>query len=140
MGVSKYAAVLNEIKNSDLVTSDEIIIVGQGKPSAATGAMFGAIGAAAAQAKLPVYVIAVSSTGIKLFDVERKTGKYLGTMVKMNYADTTKFNASGLLTKVISAKYNGKAYQVMTGKKMFGIPQAEELKKAMEIMKPMNKK
>lgn len=132
--MTDYINVLNQIRKSNLVDEDEIILLAQNSLNF-TYLMFGAIGGAIAQSKVKKYVMSVSNRGIKLFILD-KNGQYSNTMAKLDAEKITKLS-TGMGS--ITVTCDGEKYKLMTSKKMFKIDQRSEYELAMNILKEMAK-
>lgn len=110
-----------------MVAPGEILIIGEKTSSSVAGAMFGPVTPARVDPNLPVCIAAVSSSMIKIFEINRKSAKYSGTVVQINASDINKIKITKFIQKSFSIKYKNESYKIITGKKYFDIPQEVEL-------------
>lgn len=86
---------IQELINRGFIRNEEIILVAREQVSTSTAVMFGAIGAAIASSKSDLYILALSAAGIKVFDIDKDTGKYTGTATAIPKDDIQKMSISG---------------------------------------------
>ena len=92
--------------------------------------LFGAIGAAIAQSKAGRYIVAVNKDGLRIFDVEKKTGEYLGTCSTFRTYEITEAFVKGSLGSFnVVLKTTSGNYKYQTSNKFDKYLQKEEIGK-----------
>lgn len=133
-----YSIVIDKLKSSGMILSNEIVLVCQDVPSTSAAIFGGAIGSAIASGKLRHYIATFSKERIQFFDIDKQTGEYLGTMIKISSSEILKLNISKL-SKSIAIKTKDYKQKVCTGKKFRKFDQAVNVKAAFELLSNMKK-
>lgn len=133
-----YSILINQLRSSGMVEEDEFVIVCKGAPSTLS-ALFGAIGVAFSSAAQNHFLLSVGKNRLQLFDIDKKTGKYAGTMTKLPIEDILKLKVSTFLMNEIAIKVKNAKYHLMTSVKFKNFDQKETVNKAMSLLKTMKK-
>jgi len=120
-----YYVTVNNLVNYGLVKQGDIVVACM--DSTASGAFFGgAIGAAIASSNASRYIMAVNEKGVSLFDVDKKTGNYLGTCSEFKKEEILKASVGGLFGSFnIILKTASGSYKFQTKNKFYGYLQKE---------------
>ena len=121
-----FENTINMLKSQGLILQDDIVVVCM-ESTASAGFWFGAIGAAIAAAKAKYYIISANQNEIRVFDLNKKTGEYLGTFFVINKSEIQKAVFSGLFGSFnFSFKSNSVNFKYQANNR-FGINQKEQL-------------
>ena len=130
-----YDKVISELRSSDRIGADDIVVVCM--DSTTKGALLGgAIGAAIAASKASHYVMVANGNSLAVFDVDKKTGEYLGTGSKFEKEDViSAVVRGGLGSFSILLKTNSEKHTFSTSNKFRGYVQKDQIAKLRELFK-----
>jgi len=77
-----FDQAISHLKNIDMIGNDDIVIACMDNVTKAT-ILGGAIGAAIASSRAGRYILAANKEYLSIFDVDKKTGEFLGTCTKI---------------------------------------------------------
>lgn len=123
-----------------MIEEDELVILCQDTPYTSTLLLGGAIGAAITSGHQSHYIMSVGKSRIQLFDVDKKTGKYLETKTEIKMFDVVKLKLNTFLSKEIMIKTAAHKYNLITSKKFNGFEQKESMEKVFDLLKTLVKK
>ena len=131
-----FDPTINNLKSLGHIEKDDIVIACIDQVSTGTVVLFGAIGAAIASSKADTYIMAINGNGITLFDVDKKTGAYLGTQSRLTKEEIVKAGIKGGLGSFsIMLKITSEKRTYSTSNKFRGRHQKEEIEKIKEFLK-----
>ena len=83
-------------------------------------------GGAIAASNAGRYILAANASGVTLFDVDKKTGQYLGTCIVLNKMNILKARVSGFLGSwTLFVKTTAHTYKLQSRSTFSGYPQKE---------------
>ena len=131
-----YDQVINELRLSKKIGPDDPVIVCMDTPPMAAGILGGAVGALIASTRSGHYIMAADKDGLTTFDLDKKTGTYLGTGARIEKKDIVKFNFGGALGAFnIVVKTASDKHAYSSGKKFRKYVQEEQVAKMKELFK-----
>jgi len=131
-----YDDTINDLRNSGLIEKDDIVI-GCMDNVLKSALLFGAIGAVIATSKAKRYIMAANRNSIRVFDVEKKTGRYLGTYTTFKRMEVTDAVVKGYYITITTT--SGK-FKYGTAKKFEGLLQKENIERLSAFLKYNYKK
>lgn len=128
-----YYKSLMLIKNSNLVSPNDILLLGQDY-NVGLYLGFGLLGAMLASKSIQKYVVAISDKYIKLFLLD-SNGNFTNKLIEAPIAKIEKLTGKNPFI----FRYNDHKYTIITAKKMFKVEQKEEFKDAIKLLSNLNK-
>lgn len=129
-----YYKSLMLIKNSNLVSPNDILLLGQDY-NVGLYLGFGLLGAMLASKSIQKYVVAISDKYIKLFLLD-SNGNFTNKLIEAPIAKIEKITGKNPFI----FRYNDHKYTIITAKKMFKVEQKEEFKVAIKLLSNLNTK
>ena len=129
-----YYKSLMLIKNSNLVSPNDILLLGQDY-NVGLYLGFGLLGAMLASKSIQKYVVAISDKYIKLFLLD-SNGNFTNKLIEAPIAKIEKITGKNPFI----FRYNDHKYTIITAKKMFKVEQKEEFKDAIKLLSNLNTK
>lgn len=129
-----YYKSLMLIKNSNLVSPNDILLLGQDY-NVGLYLGFGLLGAMLASKSIQKYVVAISDKYIKLFLLD-SNGNFTNKLIEAPIAKIEKLTGKNPFI----FRYNDHKYTIITAKKMFKVEQKEEFKDAIKLLSNLNTK
>lgn len=129
-----YYKSLMLIKNSNLVSPNDILLLGQDY-NVGLYLGFGLLGAMLASKSIQKYVVAISDKYIKLFLLD-SNGNFTNKLIEAPIAKIEKLTGKNPFI----FRYNDHKYTIITAKKMFKVEQKEEFKVAIKLLSNLNTK
>jgi len=131
-----YEDTINDLMNSGLIEKDDVVVACMDNVLK-SALLFGAIGAAIASSKAKRYIIAANRNSIRIFDVEKKTGNYLGTCSTFKRMEVTDAVVKGYYITLVTT--SGK-FKYMSAKKFEGRSQKDDVERLSAFFKYNYKK
>lgn len=131
-----YDVTIDKLRAGGLIDSDELVLLSMDSASAGA-AVFGLVGAAIALSNCSHYIFSTNGRDLKFFDIDKKTGEYLGTLTKIERSRIRKLSIS-MCTLVV--KCDSGTLKYAFPKKMKGRKQKEDYKKVAALLKAEYKK
>lgn len=128
-----YYKSLMLIKNSNLVSPNDILLLGQDY-NVGLYLGFGLLGAMLASKSIQKYIVAISDKYIKLFLLD-SNGNFTNKLIEAPIAKIEKLTGKNPFI----FRYNNQKYTIITAKKMFKVEQKEEFKVAIKLLSNLNK-
>ena len=128
-----YYKSLMLIKNSNLVSPNDILLLGQDY-NVGLYLGFGLLGAMLASKSIQKYVVAISDKYIKLFLLDSNSN-FTNKLIEAPIAKIEKLTGKNPFI----FRYNDHKYTIITAKKMFKVEQKEEFKVAIKLLSNLNK-
>lgn len=128
-----YYKSLMLIKNSNLVSPNDILLLGQDY-NVGLYLGFGLLGAMLASKSIQKYVVAISDKYIKLFLLD-SNGNFTNKLIEAPIAKIEKLTGKNPFI----FRYNDHKYTIITAKKMLKVEQKEEFKVAIKLLSNLNK-
>ena len=128
-----YYKSLMLIKNSNLVSPNDILLLGQDY-NVGLYLGFGLLGAMLASKSIQKYVVAISDKYIKLFLLD-SNGNFTNKLIEAPIAKIEKLTGKNPFI----FRYKDHKYTIITAKKMFKVEQKEEFKVAIKLLSNLNK-
>lgn len=128
-----YYKSLMLIKNSNLVSPNDILLLGQDY-NVGLYLGFGLLGAMLASKSIQKYVVAIYDKYIKLFLLD-SNGNFTNKLIEAPIAKIEKLTGKNPFI----FRYNDHKYTIITAKKMFKVEQKEEFKDAIKLLSNLNK-
>ena len=123
-------------RSQGYIADGDIVFACFEKPSSGWAAAFGAIGAAAAQAKAARYIVAANDRQFRFFLVDKKTGAYLNTGFDIKKEEIKKVKFGGFLGSfTLIIKTPAKRHVLSTAKKLHRYDQKDEIAKLKNLLK-----
>lgn len=129
-----YYKSLMLIKNSNLVSPNDILLLGQDY-NVGLYLGFGLLGAMLASKSIQKYIVAISDKYIKLFLLD-SNGNFTNKLIEAPIAKIEKLTGKNPFI----FRYNDHKYTIITAKKMFKVEQKEEFKDAIKLLSNLNTK
>ena len=129
-----YYKSLMLIKNSNLVSPNDILLLGQDY-NVGLYLGFGLLGAMLASKSIQKYVVAISDKYIKLFLLD-SNGNFTNKLIEAPIVKIEKLTGKNPFI----FRYNDHKYTIITAKKMFKVEQKEEFKVAIKLLSNLNTK
>jgi len=124
-----YDKTISDLKNLGLIEQDDIAVACMDNITKSI-ALFGAIGGAIAQSKASRYIVVANKDSLRIFDVEKKTGNYLGTCSTFRADEIAEAFVKGSLgTFNVVLKTTSGNYKYQTSNKFDKFLQKEEIGK-----------
>lgn len=131
-----FENTIAQLKSQGLINESDIVIACRDASNVGKAQFWGgAIAAAAVQANAARFILAADEKSIRLFDVNKNTGDYLGSCVQFMKAEIVKAKFGGLGTYTFVIKTATEKHLFQTTKKFYHFYQKEAVKQLKEFIK-----
>lgn len=131
----QFETTMQQLSEGGLIGKDDIAVFAQEAPSTAAAVWGGAIGAALSSTNRGSFLIAVNGDRIKLFDIDKGTGAYLGTSSTFEKAELKKVAVSTFLQKQVTLVSPVAKISLLLPYKLRGYKQKERVTEAIAFLK-----